>query len=80
MSYRRKAAKPSVALWMLVALGDAVLLLASIGVSVLFALLSVVAITVALVGGRMMLRRGTTMQEGVSTAPVAVPVTRRRGA
>ncbi|WDZ86821.1 hypothetical protein [Micromonospora cathayae] len=79
MSYRRKAAKPSVALWMLVALGDAVLLLASIGMSVLFALLSVVTITAALVGGRMMLRRGATIREGVST-PVAVPVTRRRDA
>ncbi|WBB77488.1 hypothetical protein O7606_14455 [Micromonospora sp. WMMD882] len=78
MRYRRKTAKPSVALWMLVALGDAVLLLASIGVSVLFALLSVVTVTAALVGGRIMLaRRGVTAREGVPT-PVAVPVTRRR--
>lgn len=78
MSYRRKAAKPSVALWMLIALGDAVLLLASIGLSVLFALLSVVIIAAAaLVGGRLVLRRGATAREGVS-APV--PATRRRRA
>ncbi|MET7945683.1 hypothetical protein [Micromonospora sp. NPDC005324] len=44
MGYRRRDARPRLALWMLVALGDAILLLVSAGVSVLVALLGVVIV------------------------------------
>ncbi|MEU4569714.1 hypothetical protein [Micromonospora sp. NPDC023956] len=81
MGYRQKTTKSSVALWMLVALGDAVLLLASVGVSALVALISVAAIAAAVVGGRMLLRRGASVPDSVSAADgVTVPVTRRRQA
>ncbi|MFE0589427.1 hypothetical protein [Micromonospora echinospora] len=85
MGYRRKATKSSVALWMLVALGDAVLLLASVGISALVALVSVVAVAATVVGGRMVLRRGASVPDSVSAAegvsvPVTVPVTRSREA
>ncbi|MEH1097599.1 hypothetical protein [Micromonospora sp. CPCC 205561] len=76
MGYRRRDARPRVALWMLVALGDIVLLLTAAGLPVLFALLSVVTVTLAGVGIRRFARRGTLARE----EPVAVPVTARRRA
>jgi hypothetical protein len=79
MSYRRNAARPRVALWMLVALGDIVLLLASVGISALVALVSVVTVTAAAVGARLLVRRGASVRDGIS-APVAVPVATRRRA
>ncbi|MFC0004621.1 hypothetical protein [Micromonospora siamensis] len=64
MGYRRKDARPRLALWMLVALGDAVLLLATMGLSALVALLTVVALAVAgVVAVRRMTRRGALVDE-----------------
>ncbi|MEU4778909.1 hypothetical protein [Micromonospora sp. NPDC023633] len=71
MGYRRRDARPRVALWMLVALGDIVLLLVSAGLPVLFALLSVVTVTLAGVGARRFVRRGALAREDAVTAPVA---------
>ena len=76
MGYRRKNARPRVALWMLVALGDIVLVLASVGVPLLMALLGVVTVTLGGVGVRRMTRRGAL----ASNDPVAVPVGARRRA
>ncbi|WBB65006.1 hypothetical protein [Micromonospora sp. WMMD812] len=80
MGYRRRDARPRVALWMLVALGDAVLLLATIGVPALIALLSVVAVTVAGVGAWRVTRRSALVREDAMTARVAVPMGHRRRA
>ncbi|RKN43450.1 hypothetical protein [Micromonospora endolithica] len=76
MGYRRKNARPRVALWMLVALGDIVLLLASVGLPLLVALLSVVTVTLGGLGARRIMRRGVL----ASNDPVAVPVAARRRA
>ncbi|HEU4422852.1 MAG TPA: hypothetical protein VFR67_10015 [Pilimelia sp.] len=58
MSYRGHAAKPTAALWLLVAAADLGLVLASVGIVVLIALASVVAITAAAFGTWRYLRRG----------------------
>lgn len=50
MTPRLRMAKPRLALWMLVALGDVALLIASGGILVLIALVGLVAVTVALAG------------------------------
>ena len=78
MSYRRNAAKPSVALWMLVALGDLMLFLASGGLLALITLVSVVTVAVA-AAGVWLVRRGASGRDAVP-ARVAVPVTHRRRA
>ena len=75
MSYRRKDTRPRVALWMLVALGDVVLLLAGAGLPVLVALLTVVAVTVAGVVFWRFSRRGSLARSDAVTVPV---VARRR--
>lgn len=77
MGYRRRDARPRLALWMLVALGDAVLLLVSVGISALIALLSVVAVAVCGVGAWRLSRRSTLARED---APVVVPAMSRRRA
>ncbi|RLP87343.1 hypothetical protein EAD89_19435 [Micromonospora sp. BL4] len=77
MSYRRRDARPRLALWMLVALGDAVLLLVSVGVWALIALLSVVAIAVCGVAAWRLTRRSDLVRED---APVVVPAMSRRRA
>jgi len=56
MRSRRHATKPTIALWTLVAIGDAALILGSVGLVALIALASVVA--VAAVGAWPLLRRG----------------------
>lgn len=77
MSYRRHAAKPSVALWMLVAVGDVLLILSSVGMLALIALVSVV--TVGAAAGYLLMRRSTAADEAVSAAVrVASPSARRR--
>ncbi|MEH1014071.1 hypothetical protein V6U90_13290 [Micromonospora sp. CPCC 206060] len=73
MSYRRKAGKPRLALWMLVALGDVALLLASGGLLAMIALVGVVTVAVAAAGGWLLRRRNAPVQRR-ATAPVAVPV------
>ncbi|MGC4878119.1 hypothetical protein ACLQ26_17905 [Micromonospora sp. DT43] len=77
MSYRYRSARPRLALWMLVALGDVALLLISVGLPVLVALLGVVAITVGAVGVRRLSRRDALVREDV---PVMVPAMSRRRA
>jgi hypothetical protein len=90
MSYRRHAAKPSVALWMLVAIGDVALILASAGLVALIALAAVVTVAVAAAGAWLLLRRSVPERNTVLTrGPLAargpmmaarVPVgSRRRG-
>ncbi|WP_406038014.1 hypothetical protein OG799_24530 [Micromonospora sp. NBC_00898] len=71
MSYRRRDTRPRLALWMLVALGDIVLLLVSAGVPALVALLGVVAVTVAGVAAWRLTRRSALAGEGAATVPVA---------
>ncbi|MEV1332772.1 hypothetical protein AB0J20_24735 [Micromonospora costi] len=80
MGCRRRDARPRVALWMLVALGDAVLLLAGIGTPALIALLSVVAVTAAAVCAWRVSRSGPLVREDPLPARVAVPVGNRRRA
>ncbi|KAB1904870.1 hypothetical protein [Micromonospora sp. AMSO31t] len=74
MGYRRKDTGPRLALWMLVALGDVVLLLISAGLSAPVAVLGVVALTVAGVATWRLARRTTLAGRGA----VAVPVGSRR--
>ncbi|MBE1487004.1 hypothetical protein [Plantactinospora soyae] len=76
MRFRHRATKPSIALWMVVAIGDLALLVASVGMVALVALASVVIVAVATVGGWLLLRRG--MQDrNMVPARMAVPVTAR---
>ena len=75
MGYRRRDNRPRLALWMLVALGDIVLLLVSAGVSALVALLGVVAVTVAGVAAWRLVRRGALA--GERGIPVPAPARRR---
>jgi hypothetical protein len=69
MSYRRHAAKPSVALWMLVAVGDVLLIVSSVGLLALIALVSV--ITLGAVAGYLLMRRSAAADEA---APAAVRI------
>ncbi|NJP32717.1 hypothetical protein [Micromonospora thermarum] len=71
MSYRRKDTGPRVALWMLVALGDVVLVLASAGLPLLVALLTVVTVTVAGVVVWRLSRRSALTRTDAVTVPVA---------
>jgi arginine exporter protein ArgO len=80
MSFRQRAAKPSVALWMLVAIGDVALILAGVGMTALTALASVVTVTVAAAGAWLLMRRSGVPARDTASAPVAVPVTSRRRA
>ncbi|MFF5177441.1 hypothetical protein ACFY2Q_05380 [Micromonospora sp. NPDC000316] len=77
MGYRYRNARPRLALWMLVALGDVALLLISVGLPVLVALFGVVAIAVGAVGARRLSRRDAVVRED---APVMVPAMSRRRA
>lgn len=80
MSYRQQAVKPSLALWMLVAVVDVGLLVASVGfMTLLLALAGVVTVAGVAVGASLLLRRGVTSGERVP-APMPVRVPTRRGA
>ena len=72
MSYRRHTPKPSVLLWILVALGDLILIVSSVGVLAFIALASVVAVGTA--GGWLLIRRSAAANEAV---PATVPVMSR---
>ncbi|SCL27514.1 hypothetical protein GA0070616_3514 [Micromonospora nigra] len=61
MGHRYRDSRPRLALWMLVAFGDVVLLLVSVGLSVLAALVSVLAVTVAGVAGWWLARRAAAV-------------------
>lgn len=59
MSNRRRIAKPSLALWMLVALADVALLVASVGLlTVLLVVAGVAAVAAAAVGASQLVGRG----------------------
>jgi hypothetical protein len=75
MGYRRKDSGPRLALWMLVALGDVVLLLISAGLSAPVAVLGVAALTVAGVATWRLARRTTLA--GRDAVPVPVGSRRR---
>ncbi|OKI42188.1 hypothetical protein [Micromonospora sp. CB01531] len=75
MSYRHRDTGPRLALWMLVALGDIVLLLVSAGLAAPVAVLAVVALVVAGVVTWRLARRTTL----AGRAAIPVPAgTRRR--
>ncbi|MEV1285812.1 hypothetical protein [Micromonospora sp. NPDC049679] len=77
MSFRLHTAKPKLALWMLVAAADVVLLVASLGLmTMLLAIAGVATVAVAAAGTWMLLRRG--VPERRVPARVAVPVSNRR--
>lgn len=75
MGYRRRPMKPSVALWLLVAVGDLALILASAGMAAAVALAGVVTIAVATVGAWVLTRRA---QPEPVPARVRIPATTRR--
>ncbi|MGB2568237.1 hypothetical protein ACPFP2_07290 [Micromonospora citrea] len=74
MGSRRKDTRPRLALWMLVALGDIVLLMVSVGLSVLVAMLAVVAVTAAAIAAWRFTRRTALTRDD------AVPVVTRQEA
>ncbi|MGC5018531.1 hypothetical protein [Micromonospora sp. DT47] len=75
MGYRRRDARPRLALWMLVALGDVVLLMVSAGLPAMVALLAVVTVAAAGVAVWRFTRRNALA--GQDAVPVPV-VARRR--
>jgi hypothetical protein len=75
MSYRRHLAKPSAALWILVALGDMLLILSSAGMLALIALASVVALAGA---AWLLVRRGAAADQPVPAAVRVASRTRQR--
>lgn len=75
MSHRHRYTGPRLALWMLVALGDVVLLLVNAGLSAPIAVLGVMALVVAGVATWRLARRTTLAGRGAVPVPVA---TRRR--
>ena len=76
MRSRHHATKPSIALWMVVAIGDLALLVASAGMVALVALASVLTVAVATVGGWLLLRRGMP-NRNIVPARMTVPVAAR---
>ncbi|WP_422771765.1 hypothetical protein ACN28C_01145 [Plantactinospora sp. WMMC1484] len=76
MRSRHRATKPSIALWMLVAIGDLALLVASIGVVALIVLASVVTVAVGTIGAWLLLRRGVP-DRAAMPAQMAVPAAAR---
>ncbi|TCB99817.1 hypothetical protein E0H26_04540 [Micromonospora zingiberis] len=77
MGYRRRDARPRLALWTLVVLGNVVLLLAAFGVAVLATLLSVVVLAGAAYAGWNLTRRGSVTRRGGMGVPVALTARRR---
>ncbi|MCW3815340.1 hypothetical protein ONA91_12835 [Micromonospora sp. DR5-3] len=75
MGYRHKDTGPRLALWMLVALGDIVLLLVSAGLSAPIAVLTVVALVAAGVATWRLASRTTLPGRGALPVPAG---TRRR--
>lgn len=58
MHSRHHGTKPSIALWMLVGIGDLALLVASVGAVALIVLASIVTVAVGALAGWLRLRRG----------------------
>ena len=78
MGYRNRAAKPSVALWMLVAAADVALILAGAGMLAVLAVASVVTVAVAAVGAWMLLPRATPERQPVPVRATVPMAARRR--
>ncbi|MGC4804434.1 hypothetical protein [Micromonospora sp. DT233] len=80
MGHRIRDTRPRLALWMLVALGDVVLLLVSAGLPVLLTLFGVVTVTAAGVAVWRLGRRRALAREDRIAAPIAAAplVSRRR--
>jgi hypothetical protein len=76
MVHRRPGGKPSLALWMLVAVGDLVIIVANAGMAALIALAGVVTAAAAAVGAAVI--RRTAAARAAVPAPVAVPVRAHR--
>ncbi|MGW0431646.1 hypothetical protein ACWDV4_03705 [Micromonospora sp. NPDC003197] len=74
MSNRLNPTKPTVALWMLIAVGDVALIIASAGMVALIALASVVTVAVATVGAWLALHRSVPAR---NAAPARVPMSAR---
>jgi hypothetical protein len=76
VSYRRQASKPTAALWMLVAAADVALVLASSGLLVLIALVSLAVVVVASIGVWRHMRRQVAGSEVAAPAAVRAPIGR----
>jgi len=76
MIHRRAGGKPSLALWMLVAVGDLAIIVANAGMAALIAFVGLVTAAAAAVGTSIV-RRAAAARAAVP-APVAVPVRARR--
>ncbi|MDG4793330.1 hypothetical protein [Micromonospora sp. WMMD1082] len=72
MGYRGRDARPRLALWTLVVLGNVVLLVATVGVVVLTTLLSVVTLAGAAFVGWHLTRRGHVSRRAGMAVPVAL--------
>ncbi|GGL91014.1 MULTISPECIES: hypothetical protein [Micromonospora] len=70
MSYRNRASKPCVALWMLMAL-----LLVAAGIPTMIALLGAITATLVVLSGWLLVRRGGLARTETSAAPL--PARRR---
>ncbi|GIJ19572.1 hypothetical protein [Micromonospora lutea] len=77
MGYRGRDARPRLALWTLVVLGNVVLLVATVGVAVLATMLSLVTLAGAALAGWHLTRRGSVSRRGGMTVPVALAARRR---
>ncbi|MBL6278892.1 hypothetical protein JMF97_22280 [Micromonospora fiedleri] len=77
MGYRGRDARPRLALWTLVVLGNVVLLVAAVGVAVLATLLSLVTLAGAALAGWHLTRRGSVTRRGGMSVPVALAPRRR---
>lgn len=75
MTCRRHGTRPTLAFWMLVALADVALIVASVGV---VALLAVLAVVVTGAAGWRVVRRGIADQQDIGAPAVAQGRDRRR--
>ena len=76
MTYRRYGTRPKLALWMLIALADVALIVATAGVlTMLLIVAGLVTVAAVVAGSRLLAQRDTTRGE-----TAAVPLTSRRSA
>ena len=77
MHCRRHGTKPTIAFWMLVAVADAALLVASVGVMALLLALGIIATAVAAATGVWSWRRGFTRPHRIPAEAVTLRTRRR---
>ncbi|BCJ58590.1 hypothetical protein [Micromonospora endophytica] len=77
MGYRGTDARPRLALWTFVVLGNLALLIATAGVAVLATLVSLLTLAGAAFAGWNLTRRGSVTRRGGMTVPVALTARRR---